>query len=178
MKLLIISDIHGSAAALQTVLDTPFPVDHLILAGDSLYHGPRNPILDDYDPAQVATLLNQAPWPRVAVRGNCDAEVDQMLLDFPMMQDYSMAYFNDLLTCISHGHLFDPHEHARSAKCSLYITGHTHLPVLEENADYIMLNPGSISLPKGGHPATYAYFTPDAITLYTLDHHPYMTLAL
>lgn len=177
MRILIVSDIHGDAGALRQVLTLPFAFDLLILVGDELYHGPRNPIVATYDPMEVARILNSLTCPIIAVRGNCDAEVDQSQLNFPMMQDYSLSVLNDLKTMISHGHIYDPVKHAAELGYDLYITGHTHLPILKRlDNNCILLNPGSISLPKGNNPASYAYWDGGDIKLYTLDHQVFKTL--
>lgn len=178
MNILVISDIHGNSAALETVLNSNLSYDMLWIVGDTLYHGPRNPLVDGYDPIKVSSLLNNVTVPIVAVRGNCDAEVDQMLLEFPTMQDYTTTFVNNKLFTISHGHIFDPYNHASLSKCDVYITGHTHLPILEKDKNFIMMNPGSISLPKGGNPPTFGYITDTAITLYTLSLEVFKTINL
>lgn len=177
MKILVISDIHGNALALEKVLNQQM-YDMLLIVGDSLYHGPRNPLVNGYNPQKVADLLNAVDKPILAVRGNCDAEVDQMLLNFPTMQDYTISQLNNQTITMSHGHLFDPIQHAVETKCDIYITGHTHLPILNKDNGFIYLNPGSISLPKEGNPPTYALIKNDTITIYTLDNQPFKTLTL
>ncbi len=172
MNYLIISDIHGSHKRLEEVLETPLIYDGVILVGDSLYHGPRNPILDDYNPSSVADILNAITVPILAVRGNCDAEVDQMLLDFPMMQDYTTLNVFDQNIFITHGHIFEPKD-APNTKATVFISGHTHLPGFEVMGSVLCVNPGSISLPKGGHPSTYAYLHENGIDILTLDHQVY-----
>lgn len=176
MNTLIISDIHGSHQRLQEVLATPLPYDQIILVGDSLYHGPRNPILNDYNPQAVADLLNAVTVPILAVRGNCDAEVDQMLLNFPMMQDYTLTQLNNKKIYITHGHLVDPNTFGPQSNADIFVSGHTHIPVLEISGNTLMFNPGSIALPKGGHPNSYGYLSDSSISILTLDHKPYMTL--
>lgn len=176
MKTLIISDIHGSAKRLEEVLNTPYPYDMVYLVGDLMYHGPRNPILDDYDPARVASILNSINKPICAVRGNCDSEVDQMLLDFPMMQDYALINNANRSIMMTHGHIIDP-KNAKDFNTDLFISGHTHLPVLVRHESQVILNPGSIALPKGNHPNTYAYLEDDQLTIYTLNHTIYKQIS-
>lgn len=174
MKALIISDIHGSAQKLEVVLDTPFEYDHVILVGDLMYHGPRNPILEDYNPQLVADQLNAITKPITAVRGNCDSEVDQMLLDFKMMQDYSQLVIENKTVFVTHGHILDPIKDAENTLADLFISGHTHITSIDEYENQTVMNPGSISLPKGGHPATYAILEDHHIKVMTLEHEVYL----
>lgn len=174
MKTLIISDIHGSINRLNDVLTTPLPYDRVLLVGDLMYHGPRNPILDDYNPKAVAKRLNQLTCPIIAVRGNCDSEVDQMLCEFSMMQDYTLMEWNDLSIMVTHGHLFNPELEGPRQKVDLFISGHTHVPVLKKIDQTTIYNPGSIALPKESHPNTYGYLDGHTITTYTLEHTIYM----
>ena len=174
MKALIISDIHGSGNKLKLVLETPFEYNHVILVGDLMYHGPRNPILEDYNPQAVADTLNAINKPITAVRGNCDSEVDQMLLDFKMMQDYSQLVIKEKSIFVTHGHILDPIEDAESTLADLFISGHTHITSIDEYDSQTVLNPGSISMPKGGHPATYAIIEDHNIKVMTLDHEIYL----
>lgn len=172
MNYLIISDIHGSKERLKDVLSTTLDYDGVILVGDSLYHGPRNPILEDYDPSGVADILNSISVPILGVRGNCDAEVDQMLLHFPMMQDFTILNNYDKNIFITHGHIYEPKD-APLTRANIFISGHTHLPGFNKEKDVLCVNPGSISHPKGGHLATYGYLDKEGITIYTLDHTVY-----
>ncbi len=174
MNYLIISDIHGSHQRLKEVLETPLQYDGIILVGDSLYHGPRNPILEDYNPAAVADILNEVDVPILAVRGNCDAEVDQMLLHFPMMQDYTILNNNNKNIFITHGHVYEPKD-AGKTRSDIFISGHTHLPGFTVIDNVLCVNPGSISLPKGGHKNTYGYLHEKGIDIYTLEHKIYDT---
>lgn len=178
MKTLIISDIHGSIDRLNDVLNTPFPYDRLLLVGDLMYHGPRNPILEDYNPKAVSERLNQVHCPILAVRGNCDSEVDQMLCEFPILQDYTITEWNDLTIMVTHGHLFDSDLEGPRQAVDLYISGHTHVPVLKQIDQTIIYNPGSIALPKENHPNTYGYLDGRTLTTYTLDHKVYMQWAI
>ena len=178
MKTLIISDIHGSYRRLEEVLNTPLIYDQIILVGDLMYHGPRNPILDDYNPSKVAELLNNVRVPIIAVRGNCDSEVDQMLLDFPIMSDSARLVLDDVIIHVSHGHLHEPDADAKNVGASLYISGHTHVLRLEMNGTTLMVNPGSISLPKENNPATYGYINAHSVSIMTLDHKEHLTITL
>lgn len=178
MKTLVISDIHGSYKRLEEVLNTPLIYDQIILVGDLMYHGPRNPILEDYNPSKVADLLNKVSVPIIAVRGNCDSEVDQMLIDFPIMADNARLVLDDVSIYVSHGHLEDPDLDAHKVNSSLYISGHTHVLRLEMNGTTLMINPGSISLPKENNPATYGYIDGHSISILTLDHKVFKEITL
>lgn len=157
MKFIFISDIHGSAhwlkQALQKVKEEA--ADEIILLGDYLYHGPRNPLPDEYDPQQVTDLLNDLSNRIVAVRGNCDSEVDQMLLQFPMMTDYTMLYVEGRRIFVTHGHVYDMEQLPALRQGDVFIQGHTHIPVAEQREGVYVINPGSIALPKGGFPNSY-----------------------
>ena len=145
MKLLIASDIHGSAKYCRLLLEAfkREEADKLLLLGDILYHGPRNPLPEEYSPENVTAMLSEVKEKIICVRGNCDAEVDQMVLPFPVLNEYAAVFVDGLNIYLSHGHrAVPPLLHG-----DVYLTGHTHVP-LKEVEDYIHLNPGSVSLPK------------------------------
>lgn len=147
MKLLVASDIHGSAKYCGCLLKAfeNEDADKLVLLGDILYHGPRNPLPDDYSPKEVCEMLNPLADKIIAVRGNCDSEVDQMVLNFNISSDYAEIFVDGTRICLSHGHRAVP----PLKKGDVYITGHTHVPLnAVEGEGYIHLNPGSVSLPK------------------------------
>ncbi|MDE6850541.1 MAG: phosphodiesterase [Clostridia bacterium] len=147
MKLLIASDIHGSAVWCKKLLDAfnKEGADKLVLLGDILYHGPRNPLPDGYAPKEVFGMLNPIADKIIAVRGNCDSEVDQMVLDFNVSSDYAEIFDGATKITLSHGHRLVP----PLGKGDVYITGHTHVPLnVIEKEGYLHLNPGSVSLPK------------------------------
>ncbi|OKP95603.1 phosphodiesterase [Paenibacillus sp. P46E] len=157
MKLMFISDIHGSLHWLeQALLKAEEEQPHtLVVLGDFLYHGPRNPLPDGYDPQGVAARLNAYGKSLVAVRGNCDAEVDQMLLQFPMMGDYVLILHEGRKIYATHGHGFSIDNLPQLTPGDVFIQGHTHLPVADVKEGITVLNPGSISLPKENHPNSY-----------------------
>lgn len=147
MKIFIASDIHGSATYCRMMLDAfeSEKADLLVLLGDILYHGPRNPLPNGYAPAEVVTMLGAHKERIICVRGNCDSEVDQMVLPFPILSDYAVVAADGLRFILSHGHRQIP----PMGKGDVYLTGHTHVPLKTvENEGYIHLNPGSVSLPK------------------------------
>ena len=157
MKVLFASDIHGSAYFCQRLLEIygQSGADRLILLGDILYHGPRNDLPRDYNPKQVIAMLNQYKDQIYAIRGNCDTEVDQMVLEFPVLADYGILVLNGLTFYATHGHVYHPECLPPMKKGDILIYGHTHLLRAEALGDYYVVNPGSISIPKGGNPPTY-----------------------
>lgn len=159
MKIAIISDVHGSLDALERVLArlAPWQPDHYLLLGDLLNHGPRNPVPPGYAPAAVAERLNRLAPQIMAVRGNCDSEVDQMLLDFPITAPYNQLLVDGRRWFASHGHLYRPEEIPLPAG-SLFISGHTHLPVLKREGELVLMNPGSICFPRGELAASYGCY--------------------
>lgn len=175
MKYLVISDIHGCIDNLSNALQTPHAHDGIILLGDYLNHGPRNPILQDYDPLKVADLLNALEKP-IAVRGNCDSEVDQALLDFEMSSDYKLLQIDGKTIFITHGHIYDPIKDAPNLDYDVFLSGHTHLPYITKHDYGITMNPGSVALPKEEHPPTYGLISGDELTIYTMDHQIYREL--
>jgi len=173
MKLLIASDIHGSLSATRKVMEAfeKEQADYLVFLGDALYHGPRNPLPDGYNPAEVAELLNTVKDKIIAVRGNCDSEVDQMLLDFPITAEYQNIPLTGGKLFATHGHIFDlvtiP---ASVASGDIFAFGHIHLPILKLNEmGILVMNPGSVSLPKEGHPPTYAIICEEKVEIKTFD---------
>ena len=172
MRYLILSDIHGSLTALNAVLPyfEQFKCNYILLLGDILYHGPRNPLPEGYAPKEVAERLNEYADKIVAVRGNCDCEVDQMLLHFPCQADYVPVFDNGVMLLLSHGHVYAPHNMPSLCGASLFLYGHTHLWKLSRNEEGVWLcNPGSISLPKENRPASFAVYDNGIITIYTLS---------
>ena len=157
MKLLIASDLHGSAHYCEKLLarvDAEQP-DKILLLGDLLYHGPRNDLPQGYAPKQVIPMLNGLKDKIIAVRGNCDAEVDQMVLEFPILAEYSLLHLDGCTIYAAHGHLAGPDNPPPLQKGDVLLCGHIHLPVERSCGDYIYLNPGSVSLPKDGTPHSY-----------------------
>lgn len=163
MKIFVISDIHGSVYYLKKALEAfkEEKAQLLLILGDELYHGPRNDLPKEYNPKEIVELLNPLKNNIVAVRGNCDSEVDQMLLEYPIMGDYSTILWNGKRIFATHGHIYNRENIPCINKDDILIYGHTHLPLaIKENGIYI-LNPGSISLPKGGNKNSYGVFCKD-----------------
>ena len=163
MKILFISDIHGSLFYLKKALEVfqEEKADYIGLLGDALYHGPRNELPKEYNPKAVAELLNEYKDKIIAVRGNCDSEVDQMLINYPMMADYSVILYNGKRLFLTHGHIFNGDTLPNLSKNDIVIHGHTHIPVAERLGEFFIVNPGSISLPKENNPNSYCILEND-----------------
>ncbi len=160
MKLFIASDIHGSAHFLKILLEryAETNADKFIILGDILYHGPRNDLPLGYAPKEVIALLNPLAGEIIAVRGNCEAEVDQMVLAFPCMASYAPLLLEDgRLLFATHGHEFNEEKLPPMPKGSVLLHGHTHVKTLSDKGDYYLLNPGSASIPKDGSHSYMAY---------------------
>lgn len=161
MKILFFSDAHGGENGLRTLTRriAELRPDRIVLLGDALYHGPRNPIKGDYAPNAAVELLNGMKSQLLAVRGNCDSEVDQLLLEFPMMGDYALLSADGTDFFLTHGHLWSPERPpAGVGRGCVFASGHTHCARLEKlDSGVIALNPGSISLPKDGRGPSFAW---------------------
>ncbi len=167
MKLFFVADIHGSSFYLKKALEKykEEQADSLVLLGDFLYHGPRNSLPEGYNPKEVAECLNGYADQIVGIRGNCDSEVDQMLLQFPMMADYMVLFYNNRRIFASHGHIYHAEHLPSLRKGDIFIQGHTHIPVADKVNDIYILNPGSIALPKGGFANSYGIMEQDTFTI-------------
>lgn len=175
MKLLIASDIHGSAYFCRALLAAyeREGADKLVLLGDILYHGPRNDLPLEYAPKEVIKLLNERRNDVLCVRGNCDCDVDQMVLDFPMMADYAVFYVGGRLIYATHGHVHNNQHLPPLSAGDILLHGHTHVPAWEEHPTHIYVNPGSVSIPKEGSPNSYLLLTDEGFTWKTLDGEVY-----
>lgn len=152
MKLLIASDIHGSAywcSRLCREIEKENP-DKILLLGDLLYHGPRNDLPRDYCPKEVIPMLSKYADRILAVRGNCDAEVDQMVLPFPCMADFAQLLTDGCSLYLTHGHHSNPDALPPLTEGSIFLYGHTHIKLDEMRSGIRCLNPGSVSIPKDG----------------------------
>lgn len=167
MKLMLASDIHGSeyyAEKLRAACYAEKP-EKLILLGDLLYHGPRNDLPRDYAPKKVIEILNSLKEEIICVRGNCDTEVDQMVLDFPIMADYAVVYADGKTLYLTHGHIFNPNNPPKLKKGDYLVNGHTHIPANENMGDFTYINPGSVSIPKENSGHSYMIYENGAFTL-------------
>ena len=180
MKLFIASDLHGSAPMCRKMLDrfVEEGADKILLLGDILYHGPRNDLPDGYAPKEVAPMLNARKGQILCVRGNCDAEVDQMVLEFPLMNDYLLLEIDGLSIFATHGHQFSPDHVPNFFHGGVLMYGHTHLHVLEKKDGLYVINPGSVTLPKGGNEKTYMIYENKVVTLKTIEGRAIQSLVL
>ena len=161
MKIVFISDIHGVPSALRTALSAADTLgyDRLVLLGDYLYHGPRNGVPNFYDPVEVAEILNGLKEKIVAVRGNCDAEVDQLMFEFPMMSAYAVLDAGSETFFLTHGHRWNERTLPPLGMGTVLAHGHTHIPELKKlGCGLTIFNPGSVSLPKGVSTRSFGYF--------------------
>lgn len=152
MKWMIASDIHGSEYYCRELCEAydREKADRLLLLGDILYHGPRNDLPREYNPKKVIELLNARKQDILCVRGNCDTEVDQMVLEFPILADYCVIAEEKQLIYATHGHMFHEDHLPPLHKGDILLHGHTHVPKCAEHEDYTYMNPGSVSIPKEG----------------------------
>ena len=172
MKIMIASDIHGSAFWCARLLEEfeNEGADKLVLLGDLLYHGPRNPFPDDYSPKKVFEMLNAIKEKLLCVRGNCDSEVDQMVLEFPIMADYALLDANGRKLFLTHGHLYNAENPPVLQKGDLLLNGHFHTPCLKELENgALYLNCGSVALPKDETPHSYLVFEENTLAWKDLE---------
>ncbi len=172
MKLLIASDIHGSAFFCKKLIEAAKSErpDKILLLGDILYHGPRNDLPRDYAPKEVIALLNPLKDRFFCVRGNCDTEVDQMVLDFPILADYAVIPIKNRIIYATHGHKFNSQTPPPLAKGDILLNGHTHVPKLEDNGKFIYMNSGSVSIPKENSPHSYMILENDIFIWKNLEN--------
>lgn len=182
MKLMIASDIHGSALYCGQMLRAyeREGADRLLLLGDILYHGPRNDLPEGYAPKEVIRMLNPMKDSLLCVRGNCDTEVDQMVLEFPTMAEYCFLELSGVTIFATHGHVFHPHHLPPLRNGDILLNGHTHIPACEEILDmnggtYRYLNPGSVSIPKEGSAHSYMICENGTFVWKNLEGEEYMT---
>ncbi len=179
MSIMIASDIHGSAAFCSELLRrfTAEKHERLVLLGDILYHGPRNDLPDGYAPKQVIAMLNPLSDKIVCVRGNCDAEVDQMVLKFPIQEGCAPLDAFGLHLLLTHGHHASP-ENPPKERCNVLLSGHTHVPRKERLNGTWFLNPGSVSIPKENSAHSYMTLDESGFQWKTLEGTTYDTLSL
>lgn len=177
MKIMFASDIHGSAFYCRRMVEIykESGASRLVLLGDILYHGPRNDLPRDYSPKEVIAMLNPLKDQILAVRGNCDTEVDQMVLEFPILADYGFILAGDKCIYATHGHIYNENSLPPIQNGDILIHGHTHLLeakkiTTESGMEITILNPGSVSIPKGGNPNTYGMLEDGRFSILTLDN--------
>ena len=160
MKFIIASDIHGSAYYCRMLLEAfeKEKADKILLLGDILYHGPRNDLPKEYAPKEVIALLNPLKNKILCVRGNCDTEVDQMVLNFPVLADYAVIAVDNTVIYATHGHKYNEENRPPVANGDILFCGHTHIPVINRHDSYTYMNTGSVSIPKENSPHSYVVF--------------------
>ncbi len=173
MKLLIASDIHGDIKCTEALISISEKLspDKIVLLGDILYHGPRNNLPYDYNPKAVISLLNAHKTELLCVRGNCDTEVDQMVLEFPILADYAQVLDGErkITLFLTHGHIYNPDRLPPIAGKTALLYGHTHIQKIEVIDGTLCVNPGSVTLPKAGNPRTYAVYDNGEISIWDFD---------
>lgn len=167
MKLMFASDIHGAADCCEKMLKRfdEERAEKLFLLGDILYHGPRNDLPADYAPKRVIAMLNERKNQLLCVRGNCDTEVDQMVLEFPIMAEYALLYLDGRTVFLTHGHKFSTDNPPLLGDGDILLHGHTHVQTIDESRSYTYMNPGSVSLPKNGMPKSYMIYEDGVFSL-------------
>ena len=173
---MIASDIHGSAYYCRKLLEAydREQAGRMIILGDILYHGPRNDLPKEYAPKEVIAMLNPRKQELLCVRGNCDTEVDQMVLEFPILADYGFLYEKGRMIFLTHGHVFNEKNLPMLCKGDILLHGHTHVPVCREHEDYIYMNPGSVSIPKENSAHSYMTYEDGLFQWKDLDGTVYM----
>ena len=172
MKLMFASDIHGDAVRAHQVMDIfdNEGAKKLILLGDLLYFGPRNQLTENYNPQAVIKLLNENKQKLLCVRGNCDAEVDQMVLEFPIMAEYAYFCIDGYNMLLTHGHKINTQNSANLREGEILIHGHTHVLCIERfGAGNLYINPGSTTYPKENNPRSYMIYEDGVFSIKNLD---------
>jgi len=165
MKLMIASDIHGSSYYCKKLLEAYLreKANKLLLLGDILYHGPRNDLPRNYNPKEVIAMLNPIKNELLCVRGNCDTEVDQMVLEFPILADYCFIELDGHTIFATHGHIHNPKNLPMLKDGDILLNGHTHIPANQNMGSYTYMNPGSVSIPKEGSAHGYMIYDDDFV---------------
>lgn len=180
-RFMIASDLHGDAECVEALLQRykESGAERLILLGDLLYHGPRNDLPAGYAPKRVIELLNSVKSELLCVRGNCDTEVDAMVLDFPILADYAFVSADGISFFATHGHKYNLDSLPPLKSGDILLHGHTHVSVAEPFGNgNLYVNPGSISIPKGGTPKGYILYADRRLDFCTLDGEVYRTVNL
>lgn len=181
MKIMIASDLHGSAYYCNKLMESykEENAKKLLLLGDLLYHGPRNDLPKEYDPKKVIKMLNSKKNEILSVRGNCEAEADQMVLDFPVLADYCILCLGNRMLYATHGHKLNPENLPPLNKGDILMNGHTHVPKCtgygkDGQIDYIYMNPGSVSIPKENSPHSYMILEDNKFTWKDFEGNSFM----
>ena len=169
MEFLIASDIHGDGKSAEKLKEiyTYGNFDAFLLLGDLLYHGPRNDLPADYAPKSVISTLSGLSDSIISVRGNCEAEVDQMVLPFPVLSESAVVFADDKTIFLTHGHIWNEERHPEGI--DIFLSGHTHIPVIRERDGILFFNPGSVSIPKGDSDASYGEWIDGSLRILSLS---------
>lgn len=180
MKFMIASDIHGSAYYCERLIAAykREQADKLLLLGDILYHGPRNDLPKEYQPKRVIQLLNEIKEEILCVRGNCDTEVDQMVLEFPILAEYCVIPLGKRIVFATHGHVFNINNLPMLKKGDVLLNGHFHVPACEKTGEIIYINPGSVSIPKENSQHSYLIMEDETFEWKNLDGVIYQKVTL
>lgn len=180
MKLFIMSDIHGSSYFLKKAIECfkNEQASSIIILGDQLYHGPRNDLPREYNPKACIEMLNKLSTKIIAVRGNCDAEVEEMVLNYPLSSTYSFLMLGEKRIFLTHGHIYNDEKYPPLCKGDSLFLGHTHIPVAYKKDGITFINPGSISIPKENNPHTYGILENNVFTIKTLDGEEFKKISI
>lgn len=173
MKIGIVSDLHGYPETFRKTINYLKGSSMILCAGDILYHGPRNPILNGYDPKSLAEDIKKLDIPMLIARGNCDAEVDMMVLDMPIITPYIVYEKDGIRFMVTHGHDVTEdklHDIVKFYKVDIMITGHTHIRKAERYEKTLIINPGSISVPKGDGRPSFAVFEDNTVKFINVNN--------
>lgn len=171
MRILFASDIHGSEYYTRKLIDKyrELSCDKMILLGDVLYHGPRNDLPKGYNPKEVIKLLNAMCDEILCVRGNCEAEVDQMVLDFSCMSNSLVMFEKERMFFVTHGHLFNCENPPKLKRGDILIHGHTHIYAIEKLGNNMYINPGSVALPKENNPPSFMLYEDGKFSIFDFE---------
>lgn len=180
MKLFFMSDIHGSVYFLKKALENfkREAADYICILGDQLYHGARNPLPPEYNPKEAAQLLNGYSKKIIAIRGNCDSEVDEMVLEYPIMATYSTVLLGRRRLFLTHGHVYSPETQPPLNDGDILAFGHIHLPIAEKRGNIYIYNPGSITFPKENFPNSYGTLEDETLKIKNLDGKTFKEITL
>lgn len=174
MKILFFSDIHGDPSSMEFLFERnkDLQADKFVFLGDALYHGPRNTLPEEYNCMKTVEYFNTLKENILAVRGNCDADVEQMLFEYPMMSDYALLHTENAQFFLTHGHIWNEKTLPPIPSGSFLVHGHTHIPVCKEveinGKKLTIFNPGSATLPKGGYERSFGFYDGENLSLHLL----------
>lgn len=180
MKLFFMSDIHGSVHYLKKALENfeKEAADYICILGDQLYHGARNPLPPEYNPKEATQMLNGYAKKIIAIRGNCDSEIDELVLDYPIMAAYSSVLLNERRLFLTHGHIYNPESLPPLNDGDIFAFGHIHTPIAEKRGNIFIFNPGSITFPKENYPNSYGVLEDNVLRIKDLNGNTFKELQL